>query len=163
MSIQYKSLAHDGEGAAGEADGGGAVGVAHASDAPAGGTVDLGGPTPHADPGAGLVVPPAAKQPALADLLHQVLASTQAVAASTQSMAARVAALEQGQGQHDPPGQQHMPMGGQPAGAALAVAQLLPWAPRGLGAQPPQGFPEPSQLAAATVAVKANARLVADV
>ena len=48
--------------------------MAHASDAPAGGTVDLGGPVAHADPGAGLVVPPATEQPALADLLQQALA-----------------------------------------------------------------------------------------
>lgn len=92
-----------------------------------------------------------------------MLAKTQAVAGSTHAIAARVAVLEQGQWRHPPISQQHIPMGVQLAGAALAAFQLLPCPPRGFEVNTPQGVPEPNQLAATTAVIKANDRLVADV
>lgn len=74
-----------------------------------------------------------------------------------------MAVLKQGQGQHHPMDQQHMPMGAQPGGAAFAVAQLPPCSPGGLGVQIQQAAPVPSQFARATAAIKGNARLAADV
>lgn len=56
-----------------------------------------------------------------------------------------------------------MPIGGQPAGAALAAPQLLPCPPGVFFAQPLQGLPEQSQLAAASAMIKANTRLAAEV
>ena len=53
-------------------------------------------------------------------------------------------------------------MAAQPAGVALGVGQLLPWGAGALGVQPSQGLPEHSQAAAASVAIKANAGLAAE-
>ena len=52
-------------------------------------------------------------------------------------------------------------MAAQPAGVALGAGQLLPWGVGALGAQAPQGLPVPSQAAAASAAITANARLAA--
>ena len=71
-------------------------------------------------------------------------------------------ALEQAQGQLQPLGPPHVAMGAHPAGPAFAAPQPLPWGPGGLGAQPPLVF-SPPQAAATTAAIKANARLAADV
>eukprot|EP00904_Undaria_pinnatifida_P010962 jgi/Undpi1/6997/HiC_scaffold_21.g09471.m1 len=98
-------------------------------------------------------------------LLRQMAEATQAIAASTANIVARVAALEQaqqGQGQQQAC-QPHIPIGPLPAPLPLAAAQPLSWPPGVLGAQPLEGLPEQTQLAAVTVAIEANARLAAEV
>eukprot|EP00904_Undaria_pinnatifida_P012463 jgi/Undpi1/8347/HiC_scaffold_25.g10815.m1 len=118
---------------------------------------------PHGATHSAPVAPAAAPYAMSTALLRQMAEATQAIAASTANIVARVAALEQaqqGQGQQQQACHPQIPIAPPPPQAA---AQPLSWPPGVLGAQPLQGLPEQTQLAAATAAIKANARLAAEV
>ena len=147
------------------ASGGGSADTSFTSDTQAGSPSDGGIPARQGATHSAPAAPAAAPCATSTALLRQMAQATQAIAASTANIIARVAALEQaqqGQGQQQQAGLPQIPIGPLPAPPPpLAATQPLSWPPGVLGAQPLQGLPEQTQLAAATAAIKANARLAA--
>eukprot|EP00904_Undaria_pinnatifida_P000992 jgi/Undpi1/10894/HiC_scaffold_3.g01420.m1 len=148
------------------ASGGGSADPSVTADTQAGSPSDGGISAPHGATYSAPAAPAAAPCAMSTALLRQMAEATQAIAASTANIVARVAALEQaqqGQGQQQQACQPQPSIGPFPGPSPLAAAQPLSWPPGVLGAQPLQGLPEQTQLAAATAAIKANARLAAEV
>ena len=148
------------------ASGGGSADTRFTSDTQAGSPSDGGIPAPQWATHSAPAVPAAAPRATSTALLRQMAEATQAIAASTANIVARMAALEQaqqGRGQQQQAGQPQISIGSLPGPPPLATAQPLSWPPRVLSAQPLQGLPEQTQLAAGTAAIKAIARLAAEV
>ena len=148
------------------ASGGASVDTSFTSDTQAGSPSDGGIPASQGATHSAPAAPAAAPCATSTALLRQMAEATQAIVASTANIVARVAALEQaqqGQGQQQQACLPQIPIGPLPGAPHLAAARPLSWPPGVLGAQPLQGLPEQPQLAAVTAAIKANARLAAEV
>ena len=98
----------------------------------------------------------------VAAVLQQVPASNEYIVGSNHAFEAHITLIEIAQGRRHPPNRQHLPTAAETAGVALGAGQLESWVADALGVQSPQRFPESGQAATASAAVKAKARLVAE-